>query len=127
MNRLGTPHVRLLVLSVFTDGTVLDKLGRQECVPVVLSVLNFVQDVLVRDSSKKVVGYFPDVHLTPSQRESDAVKGFVASVNRAVVAQFLKGATGVLRCWWYHLCGQPSSGVEVGASFCGQPKRHERG
>ena len=57
--RLGHPFVRLLPLTVFVDGTNLDRLGKKNATPITVSPLNFTQEALAVGYSKKLFGYCP--------------------------------------------------------------------
>ena len=88
--RLGTKNVRLLVLTTFTDGTNLDKLGRNVATPILLSLLNFTQEVLSSGVSKKILGYYPGVPLSKEEKDNAQVKDFVRAVHDYVTSLWVK-------------------------------------
>lgn len=89
-DRLGHPYVRLLPVTIFVDGTNLDKLGRNNATPIIMSLLNFSQEVIAGDASKKLVGFYPDIDLSKEQRQDPAVKEFIRKLNDDVTSSFLE-------------------------------------
>jgi len=89
--RLKSPYVRLLGVSLFIDKTHLDVLGRNTACPIMVALLNFTLEVLASDWSKKIAGFFPDVHLTDSQKRDPKIKAFMSDLYFYVTKCFLDG------------------------------------
>jgi len=88
--RLGTNNVKLLVVSLFIDETHLDNLGRTCAVPIMSTLLNYTLEILASDKSKKLWGFYPDVHLSNTQQQDPAVKKFMRELNSHVTDTFIK-------------------------------------
>ena len=88
--RLQTPNVRLLVITLFVDKTALDALGRNTACPMMMTLLNYTMDLLVQDNSKKVAFFYPDMYLTKEQRKDKAVKRFMRGVYNWVTEKFME-------------------------------------
>jgi len=88
---LGTANVALLPIALFIDKTNLDKLGRTKACPIILSLLNYVQDVIAGDASKKILGYYPDVHLSKEQRSKKQFKAMLKDLYDYVTEKMLDG------------------------------------
>lgn len=93
--RLGHPRVRLLPVVIFIDGTALDKLARKNATPLIMSLLNFTQEVLAMDFSKKLVGFYPDIELSSEQKQNPEVRDFLRQLHHAVTASFLDDVVAV--------------------------------
>jgi len=89
--RLGTNNVALLPIALFIDKTNLDKLGRTKACPIILSLLNYVQDVIAGDESKKIFGYYPDVHLSKEQQKKPQFKRMMKELYDYVTEKMLDG------------------------------------
>lgn len=89
--RLLNKNVRLLPVALFVDKTNLDKLGRTQACPITAALLNYVQDVVAADSSKKLFGYYPDVKLTKEQKKMPAVKKMLKDLYHHVTDKMLDG------------------------------------
>jgi hypothetical protein len=91
MLRLQSPNVRLLVVSLFIDKTHLDVLGRNTACPILVTLLNFTLEVLASDGSKKLAGFFPDVHLTDAQKRNSKILLFMRDLYFYVSKCFIDG------------------------------------
>ena len=87
--RLGTPNIRLLVVTMFIDNTALDQLGRNKACPIIVSLLNYTQEVIAMDKFKKLLGFYPDVRLTNQQKNDAAIVEFLRDLNYYVTEKFV--------------------------------------
>jgi len=74
------------------------------------SLLNYSLEVMNSDASKKLVGYYPDVHLSGAQKSKQAVKDFLRKLDAHVTRTFVRGIADL-----YDAGGYPftdSQGVE---------------
>jgi hypothetical protein len=56
-----------------------------------VTLLNFTLEVLASDWSKKIAGFFPDVHLTDRQKKSSQIKAFLRDLYFYVTQCFVEG------------------------------------
>jgi len=89
--RLGHQHVRLLVNCVFVDGTQVNRQGSREAVPIIQALLNYTQEQLASDASKKLYGFYPDVHLSKEQKQDKDIQEFMRDLHGAVTTSYLDG------------------------------------
>jgi len=54
-------------------------------------LLNFTQEKLASDASKKLYGFYPDVHITKEQKQNKAVQQFLRDLHFAVTESYLEG------------------------------------
>jgi len=88
---LGHPYVRLLVNCVFIDGTAVNRQGSQEATPIIQALLNYTQEQLASDASKKLYGFYPDVKCTKEQKQNKDVDTFLRQLHSAVTTSYLEG------------------------------------
>jgi hypothetical protein len=76
---------------VFIDGTLVNHQGSQEATPIIQALLNYTQEQLASDASKKLYGFYPDVKPTKEQKQDKEVAAFLRQLQSAVTTSYLEG------------------------------------
>lgn len=78
-------EVKVLIVLLFMDDTNLDKNSRTSAKPLMATLGNYSLEVLARDDCRNLVGLFPDLRLTKTQKALPEYELYADIVNRAVV------------------------------------------
>jgi len=65
--------------------------GSKEAVPIIQALLNYTQEQLASDASKKLYGFYPDIQLSKEQRQDKSVAAFLRDLHSAVTNSYLEG------------------------------------
>lgn len=87
IRKYGRPDldVKVLIVVLFMDDTNLDKNSRTSAKPLMATLGNYSFPILARDDCRSLVGLFPDLRLTKTQKALPEYELYADTVNRAVV------------------------------------------